>query len=177
LLLSAGKDGTIYLINRDNMGHYNANNDSQIVQSLVNVFPNGTPEPGNYSAPVYFNSQVYFSPINDTVQAFQLTNGRFSTSPTSHSAEVYAYPGGSMAISANGNTSGILWTIEFNGTTAPGVLHAYDPANLASELYNSNQAGSRDVMDWAAKYTAPLVANGKVFVASISQLAAYGLLP
>ena len=37
-MVSAGKDGTIYLVNRDNMGHFNANND-QIVQSLPNIFP------------------------------------------------------------------------------------------------------------------------------------------
>ena len=135
LMLSAGKDGTIYLINRDNMGHYNPNNDSQIVQSLVNVFPNGAsaPEPRNSSAPVYFNCQVYSSPINDTVQAFRLTSGQLSTAPASHSSDVYVYPGGAMAISANGSTSGILWAIEFNGVVAPGVLHGYDPANLATE--------------------------------------------
>ena len=57
------------------------------------------------------------------------------------------------------------------------MLVAYDAGNLATVLYNSNQAGSRDTMDFAAKYTVPLVANGKVFAASVSQLAAYGLLP
>ena len=177
LMLSAGKDGNIYLVNRDNMGQYNTKNNSQIVQTVVNVFPNGTPEPGNDSAPVYFNSQVYFSPINDAVQAFKLTNGLLSSAPASRSSEIYVYPGGAVAISANGSASGILWAIQFNGVAAPGVLFAYDAGNLATELYNSNQAGTRDVMDYAAKFTVPLVANGKVFVASISQLAAYGLLP
>jgi chitodextrinase len=179
MLLAAGKDGTIYLVDRDNMGHYNANNDSQIVQSLVNVFSsaNGATDPGNNSAPVYFNGSVYFSPIADTVKAFSLSNGLLSTAPTSHSAQTYAWPGGSLAVSANGSANGILWAIQYNSTTAPGVLYAYNAANLGTELYDSNQMGARDGMDFAAKYTAPVVANGKVFVCSVGQLAAYGLLP
>lgn len=60
---------------------------------------------------------------------------------------------------------------------APGVLRAYNPANLAIEYYNSDQAGTLDTMDYAAKFNVPLVANGKVFVAGENQLTVYGLLP
>jgi len=178
LMVGAGKTGpgTIYLLDRDNMGHYNPNNDNQIVQSLVNTFPNGTPDPGNYTAPVYFNGCVYFSPVNDTIQAFQLSNGLLSTAATSRSSEIYAYPGGALAISANGNTNGILWAVQKNSTD-PGVLRAYAPTNLGIELYNSDQAGPRDALDSAAKFSIPLVANGQVFVGSESQLTVYGLLP
>jgi hypothetical protein len=176
-LVTAGKNGTIYLVDRDNMGHFNPNNDNQIVQSLVNIFPNGSPQPGNFSAPVYYNGYVYFSPIDGNIQAFQLSNGLLSTAPTSRSAGTYTYPGGTLAISANGNTNGILWAVQRNGTTAPGILFAYDPTNLANVLYNSSQTGSRDTMDIAAKFSIPLVANGKVFVGGTSQLTVYGLLP
>jgi hypothetical protein len=88
-----------------------------------------------------------------------------------------------MAVSASGpTTNGILWAVERNGTTAPGVLHAYDPAGSGNgqlkELYNSSQAGSRDTLEApAAKFNPPLIANGKVFVASLSALTAYGLVP
>jgi hypothetical protein len=184
LLVGAGKTGTVYVVNRDSMGFYNANNDNQIVQSLVNAFPNGTPEPGNYSGPVYFNGSVYFSPINDKIQAFSLSNGRLSTSATSKSPETYAYPGGSIALSANGTSNGILWAIQRNdqttldpGNTAPGILRAYLATNLGTELYNTSQAGSRDTLDYAAKFTIPLVANGKVFVLTDSRLMVLGLLP
>jgi fibronectin type 3 domain-containing protein len=177
LLVMAGKPGTIYLVDRDNMGQHNPNNDSQIVQSLVNIFPYGTPEPGNYSAPVYFNGTVYFSPVADAIKAFRLSNGLLSTSPTSQSPQIYAYPGGTLTVSANGSTDGILWAVRRNGATAPGTLHAYDPANLGIERYNSDQAGSRDTLDVAVKFSVPLVANGKVFVSSMSRLTVYGLLP
>lgn len=177
MMIGAGKNATAYLVDRDNMGHFNPNNDSHAVQTLPNIFPNGTPEPGNFIAPVYFHGYVYFSPVNDTLQVFHLSNGLLTTAPTSRSSEIYSMPGGTLAISANGNTNGILWAVQRNGTTAPGVLRAYDPSNLGIELYNSSQAGSRDTLDFAAKYSVPLVANGRVFVSSMSQLTAYGLLP
>lgn len=60
---------------------------------------------------------------------------------------------------------------------AGGVLFAYDASNLATELYNSSQAGSRDALGVATKFSIPLVANGKVFVDAQSQLVVYGLLP
>ena len=182
LLVSAGKGGTIYVINRDNMGHYNSNSDNQIVQELVGALPNGDAEVGNFSAPVYFNGYVYFAAVNDTLRAFQLNNGLLSTGPTSQSAAIYPLRGGAFAVSANGSSNGILWAIQTNGASpdnpnAPGVLYAYDATNLADELYDSTEAGTRDTMDFAAKFSIPLVANGKVFVGSQSELTAYGLLP
>jgi len=91
LLVSAGKNNTVYLIDRDNMGQFNPNNDNQIVQSLVNIFPFGTPEPGNYSAPVYFNGTVYFGPVRDNIQAFRLTNGLLSPTATDRTTDVFNY--------------------------------------------------------------------------------------
>jgi len=177
VLVSAGKTGTIFVVNRDNMGHFNSGSDNQIVQSLVGVLPNGGNEAGNYNSPVYFNGNVYFGAVNDTIKAFQLSGGLLSTGPTSHSSETYEFPGGAMAISANGNADGILWAVEHTSDTTVGILHAYSAANLGNELYNSSQSGSRDTLDIAAKFTIPIVANGKVFIGSNSQLAVYGLLP
>jgi hypothetical protein len=173
LLVSAGKNGTIDLIDRDNMGHFNPAGDSQIVQSLISIFPFGTPEPGNYSAPVYFNGTVYFSPVADSLAAFQLTNGLFSTTPTSRSAEIFGYPGGTLALSASGATNGILWALERRSNSS-GALRAYDANDLGVELYNSDQAGSRDILDEVAKFSAPLIANGKVYVATATRLMIFG---
>jgi fibronectin type 3 domain-containing protein len=176
LLVSAGKNGTIYLVDRDNMGGYSTTTNRN-VQTLENIFPFGTPLPGNYSSPVYFNGTVYFGPVSDVVQAFKLTNGLLSTAPTSTTAQSYPYPGGALSISANGSSNGILWTVRKNGTAA-GTLHAYDAANLANELYNSDQAaGARDALDAAAKFSVPVVINGRVYVASEGRLTIFGLRP
>jgi hypothetical protein len=182
LLISAGKTGTIYVINRDNMGHYNANNDNQIVQSLPGALPSGGADAGNYSTPVFFDGYVYYGAENDNLKAFHMSNGLLTTLPTSESPETFPCRGGSFAVSANGTANGILWAIRNLGrpdqdNTTPGVLIAYDATNLAHELYNSDQAGSRDTMDLPAKFSIPLVANGKVFVAGQTQLVVYGLLP
>jgi len=183
LLITAGKNGTIYVVNRDNLGKYNANNDNQIVQSLPGVLPNGSAESGNFSTPVYFNGYVYFGAVNDTLKAFQLTNGQLSTAPTSQSATIYGIRGASFAISANSASNGIIWALQNNGASAdndvgnPGVLFAYNASDLSTELYNSSQAGSRDTLDNAVKFSIPLVANGKVFVAGQTQLTVFGLLP
>ena len=108
LLISSGKTGTIYVINRDNMGHYSGD-DSQIVQTLVGALASdGTFETGNYSSPAYFNGYVYFAAVNDTLKAFQLNNGLLSQSPSSQSTVLYPCRGASFAISANGVTNGIL---------------------------------------------------------------------
>ena len=82
-----------------------------------------------------------------------------------------------MSVSANGTSNGILWTLQTAGAGAPGILHAYDATNLSNELYNSNQAGTRDALDEWDKFTVPVVANGEVFVAGTTQLSVYGLLP
>ena len=183
--ITAGKNGTIYLVDRDNMGHYNASNDNQIIQSVVNIFPHGTNGTGNFKAPLHWNGNLYFTADADYLKVFSLTNGRMSTTPTSHSPNIFNYPGSTLGMSSNGATSGILWAIERvdldadgGGTVGPGSLHAYDATNLANELYNSNQAsGSRDLLDQTCKWSAPLVANGKVYVASETQLTIFGLLP
>ena len=175
LLVTAAKGGTIYLINRDNMGTFQPDSDNQIVQCLPGVLPNGAIDQGNFSAPVFFNSYVYFGAVSDNLKAYQFNNGLLSAVPTSQSAETYANRGGSFAISANGGSNGILWAIQDNNPNG-GVLYAYDANNLVNELYNSSQAGPRDAIDVASKFNVPLIANGKVFVASNGQLTAFGLL-
>jgi len=171
LLVTAGKTGTIYVVNRDNMGHYNPNDDSQIPQALTNIIPGGGQDSGNFKAPVYFSGSVYFGAVADPIRAFQLSAAALSTA--TQSFETYNFPGAAIAISANGNTNAILWAV---GNSTGGGLYAYDATNLGSELYNSNQSGSRDTLDAPTKFTPPVVVNGKVFIAGVSQLAVYGLL-
>ena len=185
MAITAGKNGTIYLVDRDNMGHYNSNNDNQIVQTVVNIFPNGTKSTGNFKAAVHWNSRLFFSADADNIKCFTLNNGLMSTAPVSTSSLFLNYPGATLGLSANGLTNAILWAIQRvdlnpdgGGVRGPGSLHAFDATDLTKELYNSNQAsGARDTLDFTAKWSAPLVANGRVYVATTGQFAAFGLLP
>ena len=184
-VLAAGKGGGIYVVDRDNMGHVGTTSNSQIVQTLNNVFPTGgSYNTGNYSEPTYFNNRVYYAPVDGPVMAFTLTNGLLSTTPTSQTSAIFngktgtfSARGGETAISANGTSNGILWALQSNGDSLPGTLHAYDPSNLANEYWNSGQSGTRDQLDPWLKFTLPLVANGRVYVVSQGKLTAYGLLP
>jgi outer membrane protein assembly factor BamB len=168
LAVGAGKDSNIYVVDRDNMGKFNPNDDSAIYQEIDGALPGGV-----WAMPAYFNNTVYYGPVGHPLKAFSISNAKLSTSPTSQTATSFTYPGTTPSVSANGTSNGIVWAIE---NTSPAVLHAYDATNLAHELYNSNQAGSRDQFGPGNKFITPLIVNGKVFVGTQTGVAMFGLL-
>lgn len=170
LAVTAGKEGKIYLLNRDNLGKLQSGSDSQIVQSIPNALGPSNIEGRNFSTATYWQGNVYFIGTQDSIKQFVLTNGLLSTSPVSTGPSTYQFPGGNMSISANGAQNGIVWAIE-----AGSILHAYDATNVSRELYNTNQSGSRDQFGTAVRFTVPTVMNGKVYVAGKTQLAVFGL--
>jgi hypothetical protein len=111
-----------------------------------------------------------------TADAFSLTNGLLSSAATSRSPQTFSFPGGTLAVSANGASEGILWALQRNGGSSPAVLRAYDALNLSVQIYSSDASGTRDALDTAAKFSVPLVANGKVFVTTYGRLTVFGLL-
>lgn len=174
LMLAAGKDMNLYLLDRDSMGKYNGNagtSTDAIYQELPAALSHGI-----YSAPVYFNGSIYLAEVSGTLKQYALAAARMPSTPTSQSSASFAYPGASPAISANGSSTAIVWAVESNpGSTA--VLHAYNPANLAVEYYNSTQAAaSRDAFGNGNKFVTPVIANGKVFVGTPSGVAVFGVL-
>jgi hypothetical protein len=176
LVVGAGKDSNIYLVDRDNMGKFNAsqNNVWQEIDGVVPGNPPGASTGGVRGSPAWFNGNIYYGDAGGTLKAFSVTNAKLSTTPTSQSAITFAYPGASPVVSANGTSNAIVWAHE---NTTPAVLHAYDASNLTHELYNSNQAtGSRDQFGPGNKFIAPTVAGGKVFVGTTNTLAIFGLL-
>ena len=168
LAVGAGKDTNIYVVNRDDMGKFNPNNDGAIYQELDGVLPGGV-----WSSPAYFNGVVYYGGQIDNLKAFTISNAMLSTSPTSRSSTQFPYPGTTPTVSANQTSNAIVWAV---ANSNPAVLHAYDATNLAHELYNSNQAGSRDQFGPGNKFITPVVANGKVFVGTQTGVAVFGLL-
>jgi len=175
LVLAAGKDGNGYLVDRDNMGRFNPNDNHQIVQTIA-VSSSGF---FVFSSPAFWQNNVYFAPNGDSLKAFHLSGGLLSNSPTSQSSATFGFLGASPMISANGSTDGIVWLLDNNAfaTSGPSVLYAYDATDVSRELYDSTQAGSRDQAGPAVKFTVPTVANGKVYVAGQNQVAVFGLLP
>jgi hypothetical protein len=176
LVIGAGKDGNIYVVDRDGMGKFDAgkNNIWQEIDGVLPGNPPGAMAGGVRSSPAYFNGNVYYGDAGGTLKAFGVANAKLSATATSQSAVAFAYPGASPVVSANGTMNAIVWAHE---NTSPAVLHAYDASNLAHELYNSNQAtGGRDQFGPGNKFIVPTVAGGKVFVGTTNELAIFGLL-
>src|SRR5580704_7534637 len=193
LLTQMGKEGKMYVIDRNNMGKYCVNDNPPCNGSdpnIVQEIPGATV--GVWGTPAYWNGSVYWGggsdgggPDNLKAFSFNANNsGLISTSPTSESAKQFSFAAPSPIISANGNTNGILWGLDdsaFGSTCSGGsncqVLYAYDATNLANMLYNSSQAGNnRDVPGGAVKFATPIVANGKVYVGSQLKVSAYGAI-
>jgi hypothetical protein len=168
LAVGAGKDGNIYVVDRDSMGGFDPTTDN-IWQELDGALPGGV-----WSTPAYFKGNLYYGDNDASLKAFQFAKARFSITPTSQTAIAFPYPGTSPSVSANGVANGIVWAHE-NGPHA--VLHAYDAYNLAHELYNSEQApGGRDEFGTGNRFITPVVADGLVFVGTTTGVAVFGLL-
>jgi hypothetical protein len=169
LMVGAGKDGNIYVVDRDSMGKFSASANN-IYQQVNGALPGGI-----WSTPAYFNGNVYYADSGATLKAFTVAGAKLSASPLSQSAAQFTYPGSAPSVSANGTSNAIVWAHE---NVNPAVLHAYDAGNLAHELYNSNQAANnRDHFGVGNKYITPTIADGKVFVGTTSGVAVFGLLP
>jgi outer membrane protein assembly factor BamB len=167
LAVGAGKDANIYVVNRDNMGKFNPASNN-IYQQLTGVLPGGV-----WAMPAYFNNTIYYGSVGNAIKAFGISNAHLSTTPTSQTGTTFTYPGSTPSVSANGSSDAIVWAHENNN---PAVLHAYDATNLGHELYNSNQAGTRDQFGAGNKFITPMIANGKVYVGTTNGVAVFGLL-
>jgi len=178
LAVACGKTGTIYLLNRDNLGHFNASTDNVVQAQYTTIGVSATPT-GNWGTPAYYNGNIYLQGIKDPLKQYEISNGLLSGGPIAVGQDIVGYPSPTPAISSNGTQSGILWIVQSDTTGAGGIstLRAYDAANIGHEIYNSGQAGSRDKAGTAVKFATPTVANGKVYVPTAVELDVYSLLP
>jgi hypothetical protein len=168
-LIAGGKEGTLYQINRDNMGQFNQNTDL-VIQSIPGAVAtelNGVPS--------YWNNNVYVAGDGDYIKQFSLVNGLLTQQPVSQTTVLFSGAGpASTSITANGTSSAILWAIRH---TNP-ALFAFDPTNLANQFYSSTQAlNLRDKMIPVARFVTPTISNGKVYIGGTAALESYGLLP
>lgn len=167
LAVGAGKDGSIYVADRDNMGKFNPNNNSALYQQISGGIG------GVWAMPAYFNNTVYYGAVGDNLKAYAITSARLAASPSMQSSNSFVYPGTTPAVSASGTSNGIVWAVE---NSSPAVLYAFD-ATTMKLLYSSNQAAaSRDHFGPGNKFITPMIANGKVFVGTPTGIAVFGLL-
>src|SRR5215471_6494191 len=188
LLVSGGKEGRLYLVNRDSMGHFCAScttTDTNVLQSFM-------VSTGFFCTPAFWQNALYFAGSfqgahnGDKLKRllFDPSSGQFHRSPVSQSTFIFNFPGATPSISSQGSLNGIVWAIDSSHTgnsipfqPGPAVLFAYDATDLAKELWDSTQAaGKRDQAGGAVKFMVPTVANGKVYIGTRTELDVYGLL-
>jgi PQQ enzyme repeat len=168
LAVGAGKDGHLYVVDRDAMGKWNASS-NQNYQDISGALGGSV-----FSMPAYFNNTLYYGASGAKLKAFAIASARVSATAGSSSALSFTYPGTTPSISASGSTHGIVWAVE---NKSPAVLHAYDATNLATELYNTTQAANgRDSFGSGNKFITPTIVNGRVYVGTPTGVAVFGLL-
>ncbi len=177
-LIQVGKEGRILVINRDGLGGYagsGAGRNTNILQDITNALQSDN---GLWSTPAYWNGNVYMWAENDSLKMFPLTNGALASKATFQSSRTSMFPGASPVVSSNGTQNGIVWAVETDlyGSNGSSILYAFNAANVAQELYGSNQNSTRDDAGPAVKFAVPMVTNGKVYVGAGGQVDVYGLL-
>jgi PQQ-like domain len=182
LAVGAGKPGTIFVVNRNNMGKYNpTGNNTNVYQQVVGALGPGGDGNDALGAvrmpPVFFSGFVYFGANLDPIEAFQFKNAVLTTEPVTSTAGTFNYPGAALSVSANGSSDGILWVAAPGMPSTGGGLRAYTATNLSQQLYNSNSApAGRDQFTYS-KFAPPTIANGMVYVATQTGVVAFGVLP
>ncbi|MDB5355722.1 MAG: hypothetical protein JWN24_2175 [Phycisphaerales bacterium] len=177
LLAAGGKDGRIYLIDRDNLGHFDPVNDH-----VVNAVPNGngnlTPPNaigGILNTPAWYNGKLYaLSGYGSLARTFAVNSNGTLSSTSQTSQGTFGYLPGSPSISSNGASNGIVWMMD----RANNQIHAYDANTLSTQLWYSGQAaGGADNLGAVVKFAVPTIANGEVYVGTTNSLVVYGLTP
>jgi hypothetical protein len=171
LVVGCGKEGKIYLLDRENLGRFNPASDIGALQTVALNAP-------LFGLPAFYNNRLYFQGVGTALKAFGISNARLDATPVSQSTDQAVFRGATPSISANGIGDGIVWQV----AAAPAggwraTLRAYDAGDLSQRLYDSYsgvQVGAPDGISYV-KFVVPTIANGKVYVGTIESLAVFGL--
>jgi hypothetical protein len=185
LLVGGGKQGLIYLLDRDNMGQFFASSDIVVQEFQADI--------GSWTTPAFWQNALFIAGSGnhgscDLLRMYQVNSSApspFNTTPSSVSAHCFQFPGATPVVSSSGGSNGIVWATEVgcystaaSTCSSAAILFAYDATNLTTELWDSSQAlNQRDQAGTAVKFTVPTVANGKVYIGTRTELDVYGLLP
>ena len=174
LVLAAGKAGIIYELDRENLGKFKAENDSNAVQAVKAGVD-------SFGAPAYWNGHVYYFLSGDVLRDYRLQNGRLGVEPAAKSSTKFTDPGATPTVSANGTKNGIVWVLSsktWNGSDMNAGLYAYDAEDVSRELYDSKKSENRDrdKAGLALRFAIPTVVNGRVYFGTKNRVEVYGLL-
>jgi hypothetical protein len=177
VLVQAGKEGRILVLDRDNLGGYaaGASSNTNALQDISTLIPQGK---GFWATPAYWNGMVYLWAENNVAMMFKMNTGVMDAEPASKSSVSATWPDPTFSISSNGTQNGIAWAVradQFN-TNGPAVLYAWDANDLTSTIYESDTNATRDSAGPANRYSIPVVTNGKVYVAANKEVDVYGLV-
>jgi hypothetical protein len=160
LILGGGKDGSLYVLNRDTLGGLG---DSAAVQKVSVGHP-------IFMTGAYWNQYFFLAGLNGPLSAYQLNPAVPSFASAGASSNTFGFPGSSPSVSATGTTDGIVWALNTSAyctnqsrSCGPAILYAYDALNVSSELWDSSKE-SGDAAGNAVKFAVPTIANGKVYV-------------
>ena len=171
LLVTAGKEGKIYLIDRDRMGKYQPGDDPHALQTI-------SASSGAFGAMAYWNKNIFFVGSNSRVEDFSLDRGQLKLKATGNTK--FFDSGATPAISADGTKDAIVWAASSKNWNEPAgkpaVLYAYDAADVTHELYTTEQNSARDRAGVALRFAIPSIVNGKVYLGTRGQVDVYGLL-
>jgi hypothetical protein len=176
VLVHAGKEGRIIVLDRDNLGGFasGASSNTNALQDISDVIP--SPK-GLWATPAYWNGNVYLWARENVGMMFKMNTGVMDVEPSSKTTTTWDAPSPTFSISSNGTQNGIAWAIRADqfDTKGPAVLYAFDANDLSKTLYKSDNS-SRDTAGPANRYAVPVVTNGKVYVETNGEIDVYGLL-
>jgi uncharacterized protein (TIGR03437 family) len=175
-LLTGGKAGMLYLVNYNSMGHLGPDTTSTVQGVQIN--PWGLFDMALWSEAANGPMLFEYDPVG-TAKAFQIQSNQINSTVLSQYSPANGSLYAGISLSANGGENGIVWLVTGNSNASgdPATLYALDANNLANVLWSSNLNGARDLPGTFTKFTPPMVANGRVYLATLSDaVVAYGAL-
>jgi hypothetical protein len=169
IVIQPGKNGAIYVINRDKMGGYGTGHDDVLQRFML--------AGGCYGAAAYWNGRVYIACEEDHLRSYTVVKGQLLEGGMS--SVKFDNPGATPAVSANGAKDGIVWAVAtktWNGPQQPAVLYAFDAGRMGEPIYTSAQNSERDQAGMATRFIVPVVANGRIYFGARGEVDVYGLL-
>jgi predicted lipoprotein with Yx(FWY)xxD motif len=162
LLMEAGKDGRIFLLDRDNLGGRNATTDHP-------VYVTPTAYEGQGGHPAAFAGSggadyIYYHGGTDFTRAFKFNTTTAALTDAGHTPDAFRGGSGSPVITSDGTdpASAVMWEVNTGGEgTGNGTLEAFDAIPTASGQLK---------MIWSApigtanKFSVPATDSGRVYV-------------